>query len=64
MSSFEAVEIDVVIRTKIVTYQPKWVVDNQIKVLRAINEALSNAGKELEFLPSPATLILQQGESK
>lgn len=64
MSVCEAVEMDVVIRAKIVTYYPATVVENQIKLMRKINEALSDAGKDTDFLASPITLVISQGESK
>lgn len=59
MSAFEAVEMDVTVRAKIVTYYPSTVVENQIKFMRKINEAFSEAGKEMDFLPSPVTLSIE-----
>lgn len=64
MSKFEAIEMDVVIRAKIVTYYPKSVIDNQMRVVRKANEALNDVGKDLAFLTSPVTVTISQGESK
>lgn len=58
MSVFDAKEMDVIVRLKIVTYYPSTVVDNQTKLMRKINEALSAAGKEMDFLPSPASVTM------
>ena len=59
MSAYEAVEMDVIVRAKIVTYYPKTVMENQIKLMRKVNEALSEAGKDMDFLPSPVTLTIE-----
>ena len=61
---FEAVEMDLIIKAKLVTYHPATVIENQVKLMRKMNEALSAAGKELDLLPSPVSLTIQQGESK
>ena len=59
MSSFEAVELDVIVRARVVTYYPNTVVENQLKLMRKMNETMSEAGKEMDFLPSPVTLIIE-----
>ena len=64
MSAFEAVEMEVIVRTKIVSYYPKSVVENQVQLMRKINEALGSAGKDMYFLASPVSLTIAQGESK
>ena len=64
MSAFEAVEMDVVVKLRIVSYHPKYVVDNQIKLQRTLNEAFAEAGKTMDFLPAPVSVTIMQGESK
>lgn len=59
MSAFKVVELDVTVRVQIVTYSPQLVVENQVKLMRKINEALSDAGKEMDFLPSPVTVAIE-----
>lgn len=59
MSAFKVVELDVTVRVQIVTYSPQLVVENQVKLMRKINEAFSDAGKEMEFLPSPVSLAIE-----
>ena len=59
MSSYQVVELDVTVRVQIVTYHPNTVVENQIKLMRKINEALSDAGKEMDVLPSPVTVAIE-----
>lgn len=59
MSAFKVVELDVTVRVQIVTYSPQLVVENQVKLMRKINEALSDAGKEMDFLPSPVSVAIE-----
>lgn len=58
MSVSIAVEMDVVVKFKIVSYYPATVIENQTKLMRKINEALSEAGKDMDFLPSPASVAI------
>lgn len=64
MASFEAVEMDVVIKCRIVTYYPEEVVKNQLALQENLNEALVRTGKNLLFLPSPASVTIMQKEVK
>ncbi len=61
MAVFEAVEMDVVVRLKIVSYHPKSVIENQIKIQRHINGAFADAGKALDFLPAPVSVTISEG---
>jgi hypothetical protein len=61
MAAFEATEMDVVVRLKIVTYHPKSVIESQIKIQRHINAAFADAGKLLDFLPAPVSVTISGG---
>ena len=59
MSVYAAKELTLRVQCKIVTYYPSTVVENQTKLMRKINEALANAGKEMDFLASPVTVMIE-----
>lgn len=61
MAVFEAVEMDVVIKLKVVTYYPTKVIEHQTFLQSQMNEALASAGKDFDFLPSPASVTISQG---
>ena len=64
MAAFEAVEMDVLVKVKIVSYHPKSVIEKQIGLMRLLNEAFEDAGKSMDFLAAPASVTIMQGESK
>ncbi len=62
MSAFEALEMDVVVKLKIVTYYPSNVIERQVEINRRLNEAMEDVGKQLSFLASPASVTIMQGK--
>jgi hypothetical protein len=63
MSAFEALEMDVVVKLKIVTYYPSNVIERQVEINRRLNEAMEDVGKQLSFLASPASVTIMQGKN-